>query len=129
MLDDSLFTAEDVMEAIQCEACDIVSISPGKNGGIWRSFHIAQIAAAAGMECAIGGNVEFEVCSSAMLHLAIAIPNLSKSIGHDIIGPLYYDHQIGTPPLRIENGCAVLYEGNGLGVEVDLARIKSGAYA
>jgi L-alanine-DL-glutamate epimerase-like enolase superfamily enzyme len=128
MLDDSMFTEEDAIEAIQLEACDIISISPGKNGGLWRSMHIAQIAAAAGIDCAIGGNVEFEVCSSAMLHLAVSIPNLSKSVGHDIIGPVYYDHQIGTPHLRIENGCAVLFEGNGLGVEVDLELIKKGGF-
>lgn len=128
ILDDSIFTPEDLLEAIQCEACDLISIYPGKNGGLWRSLQLAQIAAAAGMECVIGSNLEFEVGSSALLHLAVSIPNLSASVGQDIIGPLYYEQQIGTQPIRIENGCAVLPEGNGLGVEVDLTSIQKGRY-
>jgi muconate cycloisomerase len=128
MLDDAIFTAEDVLEAIQCEACDLISIYPGKNGGLWRSLQLAQIAAAAGMECIIGSNLEFEVGSAAMLHLAVSIPNLSQSVGHDIIGPLYYDHRIGTPPIRIENGFAELPGGNGLGVELDLVLLQDGKY-
>ncbi len=128
ILDDSIFTAEDVLEAIHCEACDLISIYPGKNGGLWRSLQLAQIAAAAGMECIIGSNLEFEVGSSAMLHLAVSIPNLSPSVGHDIIGPLYYEHQIGTPPIRIENGFAELPGGNGLGIEFDLTRVQEGRY-
>jgi len=128
ILDDAIFTAEDVLEAIHCEACDLISIYPGKNGGLWRSLQLAQIAAAAGMECVIGSNLEFEVGSAAMLHLAVSIPNLSQSVNHDIIGPLYYEHQIGTQPIRIENGCAALPEGNGLGVEMDVVRIQEGRY-
>jgi muconate cycloisomerase len=112
---------------IRCEACDLISIYPGKNGGLWRSLQVAQIAAAAGIECVIGSNLEREVGSAAMLHLAVSIPNLSRSVGHDIIGPLYYEHQLGTQPTRIENGCAILPDGNGLGVEVDLRSLQNGA--
>jgi muconate cycloisomerase len=127
MLDDAIFTPEDALEAIRCEACDLISIYPGKNGGLWRSLQVAQIAAAAGIECVIGSNLEREVGSAAMLHLAVSIPNLSRSVGHDIIGPLYYEHQLGTQPTRIENGCAILPDGNGLGVEVDLRSLQNGA--
>lgn len=128
ILDDSIFTPEDALAAIRYEACDLISIYPGKNGGMWRSLQVAQIAAAAGIECIIGSNLEWEVGSSAMLHLAVSIPNLSRSVGHDIIGPLYYEHQIAKEPIRIENGCAVLPKGNGLGVEVALTSIQEGKY-
>jgi muconate cycloisomerase len=118
MLDESVFTPDDALEAIRHNACDIISIYPGKNGGVWRSLQIAHLAAAAGLECTIGSNTEWEIGSAAMLHLAVAIPNLSQTICHDIIGPLYHSQAVGTK-LRIEKGCALVYEGPGLGVEVD----------
>lgn len=118
MLDESIFSAEDAQNAIRCDACDIVSIYPGKNSGIRRSFEIAQMAAAAGLECTIGSNLESEIASAAMLHLAVAIPNLSQRVCHDIIGPLYYTRHVGTG-LKYENGCALVPEGAGLGIEID----------
>ena len=45
MLDESVFTCQDAMEAIRADACDFISIYPGKNGGILRSMDIAQMAA------------------------------------------------------------------------------------
>jgi muconate cycloisomerase len=118
MLDESVFTRQDALEAIRCDACDLINVYPGKNGGIWRSLEISQISAAAGLECTIGGNLEWEVGSAAMLHLAAAMPNLSSAVCHDIIGPLYHMRHIGTE-LSIKNGCAELPVGVGLGVEID----------
>lgn len=120
MLDESIFTEQDALEAIRANSCDIISIYPGKNGGIRRSYAIAQMAAAAGLECVIGSNLEWEIGSAAMLHLAVAIPNLSKTVDHDIIGPLYHTKQVGTSAMAVENGCAVLPAGAGLGVEANL---------
>ena len=120
MLDESIFTPQDALQAIRADACDIISIYPGKNGGIRRSLEIAQMADAAGLECVIGSNLEWEVGSAAMLHLAVAIPNLCRAVDHDIIGPLYHTKQVGTPSLRVEDGCAVLPSGAGLGVAADL---------
>lgn len=118
MLDESVFTRQDAMEAIREDACDFISIYPGKNGGIMRSMEIAQMAAAAGIECTIGSNLEMDLGTAAMLHLAVAMSNLASTVDHDIIGPLYYLEHLTSTPIRYEDGCAVLPEGNGLGVEV-----------
>lgn len=117
LLDESVFTREAALEAIQCNACDLISIYPGKNGGMWRSLEIAQIAAAAGLECTIGSNLEWEIGSAAMLHLAAAAPNLSNAVSHDIIGPLYHSQHLGGT-LSIRDGRAVLPVAPGLGVEI-----------
>lgn len=118
MLDESIFTPHDALNAIRANACDIISIYPGKNGGIGPALQISQMAATAGLECTIGSNLEWEIGSAAMLHLAAAIPNLSRRVFHDIIGPLYQTRHIGTE-LRFENGCAHVPSGVGLGVELD----------
>jgi L-alanine-DL-glutamate epimerase-like enolase superfamily enzyme len=126
MLDESVFTREDALEAIRLDACDLISVYPGKNGGIRRSLEIAQMVAAAGLECTIGSNLEWEIGSAAMLHLAVAIPNLSRAVFHDVIGPLYYTRRIGTE-LSVTNGCARLPSGIGLGVDLDHSvLLKSG---
>lgn len=117
MLDESVFTREDALEAVRTHACDIISIYPGKNGGIWRSLEIAQIAAAAGIECTIGSNLEWEIGSAAMLHCAAVVPNLSTSVNHDIIGPLYHTKHLGGK-LTIQEGCAIVPATPGLGVEI-----------
>jgi len=117
MLDESIFTAYDAMQAIREECCDLISIYPGKNGGILRSLAIAEMVAAAGMECVIGSNLEMDLGSAAMLHLAVAIPALATSVGHDIIGPLYYKTSLTTTPILFEDGCALLPVGTGLGIE------------
>ncbi|PYU76550.1 MAG: mandelate racemase/muconate lactonizing protein, partial [Acidobacteria bacterium] len=60
MLDESVFTRQDAMEAIRANACDLISIYPGKNGGILRSLEIAEMAATAGLQCTIGSNLEMD---------------------------------------------------------------------
>ncbi|MEK7405288.1 MAG: enolase C-terminal domain-like protein [Acidobacteriota bacterium] len=123
MLDESVFTREDALEAIRWDACDLIGIYPGKNAGVWRSLEIAHLAAAAGLECVIGSNLETEIATAAMLHLAVSMPNLAVSVGHDIIGPLYHTRRIGVEPIRVQDGCAVLPAGAGLGVAVDMASL------
>ena len=120
MLDESIFTPGDALQAIREEACDLISIYPGKNGGILRSLEIAQMAANAGLKCVIGSNLEMDLGTTAMLHTAVAVPQLATSVDHDVIGPLYYEHHYTDAPIRYRNGCAVLPDGPGLGIEVEL---------
>lgn len=120
MLDESVFTRLDASEAIRQEACDIISIYPGKNGGLFRSLEIAQMAALAGLRCTIGSNLEMDLGSAAMLHVAAAAPALATTVDHDIIGPLYYDRQFTSNPIQFRNGCAVVPDGPGLGVDFQL---------
>ena len=98
----------------------MISIYPGKNGGILRSMQIAQIAEAAGLECVIGSNLEWDLGTAAMLHTAGAIPNLSTAVNHDIIGPIYHERSIATAPIRYQDGCACLPKGPGLGTAVEV---------
>jgi L-Ala-D/L-Glu epimerase len=127
ILDESIFTREEALEAVRLNACDLISIYPGKNGGVWRSLEIAHLADAAGLECVVGSNIEADVASSAMLHLAVAMPNLSESVDHEIIGPLYYTHSLGATAVKIENGRAVLCPGIGLGADLDFASLQDRA--
>lgn len=119
MLDESVFTRQDALEAIRHEACDLLNIYPGKNGGMLRSLEIAQMAANAGLRCTIGSNLEMDLGTAAMLHLAIAVPALASEVDHDAIGPLYYERHFTSPLIQYADGCATVPEGPGLGVNFD----------
>lgn len=129
ILDESVFTPEQALEAIRWGACDLISIYPGKNGGLWRSLQVAYIAASAGVDCVIGSNFEGSIGCAAMLHIAAVIPNLSMSVDHEIIGPLYHTHLLHPEIPRIENGRAFVPGGAGLGIDIDLNSIKEPSHA
>ena len=48
MADESVFTLADAWNVLRGHAADVISVYPGKNGGIAASVEIAQVAAAAG---------------------------------------------------------------------------------
>ena len=121
LLDESIFTPQDALEAIRCDACDLISIYPGKNGGIVRSLQIAQMAVAAGLQCVIGSNLEMDLGTAAMLHLAVAMPALATSVDHDIIGPLYYERHLTDFPVRFKAGFAIVEDRVGFGASIDLS--------
>ena len=92
MADESVFTLADAWNVLRAGAADIISVYPGKNGGISASIEIAHVAAAAGIACHIGSNLELGIGSAAMLHLACAVPAIdSAAYPADILGPHYHE--------------------------------------
>ena len=80
----------------------MISIYPGKNGGITASIEIAQVAAAAGIPCHVGSNLELGIGSAAMLHLACAVKNIeSETYPADILGPHYHESDLLAEPLDL----------------------------
>jgi len=95
----------------------VISIYPGKNGGILRCRQIAELAAEAGVACAIGSNLELDVATAAMCHLAVSTPNVAaEQFPGDLLGPLYYDDPVVETPIRYSGGTVHCPEGPGLGV-------------
>jgi muconate cycloisomerase len=117
MADESVFTPQDAIEVIRHEAADVMSLYPGKHGGIRPTQYIARIAEAAGIPCTIGSNLEREVATAAMAHVTAATPNLQcERFPGDLIGPLYFEAPLSNPPLRYQADRLLLPEGPGLGV-------------
>jgi muconate cycloisomerase len=117
MADESVFTPLDALEVIRHEAADVLSLYPGKHGGIRSTQHIAKMAEAAGIPCTIGSNLEREVATAAMVHVTIATANIDcEAFPGDLIGPLYYDQPLTSRPLRYEVDRLGVPEGPGLGV-------------
>jgi len=125
MADDMCFNLVHAQELIRNQACDLISVYPGKNGGIRKSREIALLAERHGMACTIGSNLEWDVATAAMGHLIVATPNLRvEEYPGDIHGPAYYEFRIGKEPLAIAGSVTTLTSRPGLGVEVDWPLVR-----
>jgi len=119
MADESVFTPEDALAVIRHRAADVLSLYPGKHGGIRATQQIARMAEAAGIPCTIGSNLEREVATAAMAHAVAATPNLHcERFPGDLIGPVYFEETLTTEPLRYAADRVWVPEKPGLGVSV-----------
>lgn len=120
MADESVFTPQDAMEVIRQRAADVLSLYPGKHGGIRPTQQIAKIAEAAGIPCTIGSNLEREVATAAMAHVTVATANIQcQRFPGDLIGPVYFDKTLTKEPLRYQADRLWVPEKAGLGVEMN----------
>jgi muconate cycloisomerase len=114
-----VFTAQDALEVIRHEAADVLSLYPGKHGGLRATQAIAKLAEAAGVPCTIGSNLEREVATAAMAHVTACTANIQcERFPGDLIGPVYYEGPLTRQPLRYEADRLWVPDGPGLGVAV-----------
>jgi muconate cycloisomerase len=119
MADESVFTPPDAWEVLRAGAADVLSLYPGKHGGIRAAQAIARMAEAAGVACTIGSNLEREPATAAMAHLVAATPNFQcERFPGDLIGPLYFEAPLCRSSLHYEADRLFVPEGPGLGVEL-----------
>lgn len=119
MADESVFTPADALAVIRHRAADVMSLYPGKHGGIRATQQIAKMAESAGIPCTIGSNLEREVATAAMAHVTVCTANLQcERFPGDLIGPVYYEESLTTEPLRYQADRLWPPDGPGLGVDV-----------
>jgi muconate cycloisomerase len=120
MADESVFTPQDALDVVRARAADVLSLYPGKHGGIRATLHIAKLAEAAGVPCTIGSNLEREVATAAMAHVTVCTANLQcERFPGDLIGPVYYTQSLTRQPLRYQADRLWVPEGPGLGVRLE----------
>jgi L-Ala-D/L-Glu epimerase len=126
MADEGVFALWQAEEVIRKKAADLISIYPGKNGGILKAQKICKIAGEAGLGCHLGSNLEWDIGTAAMCHLAAACSNVPvKEFPVDILGPLYYSVKPKLKPICFQGGHVFVPEGHGLGVEINEEEIKA----
>jgi muconate cycloisomerase len=119
MADESVFTPPDALEVIRHRAADVLSLYPGKHGGIRATQQIAKLAEAADIPCTIGSNLEREVATAAMAHVTVCTANLQcERFPGDLIGPLYYERPLSREPLGYQADRLWVPQAPGLGVRL-----------
>jgi muconate cycloisomerase len=117
MADEAVFTVDELHEALDLDAIDLLSIYPGKNGGFTHSLAMARLAEEAGKQCAIGSNLETDLGQAANICLAASLSAFPvEQYACDLMGSLFYAKSAVTPPIRFERGRVSLPTGNGFGV-------------
>lgn len=120
MADDICFNLVHAEELVRNQCCDVMSLYPGKNGGIRKSRQIAEFAAKHGVACSIGSNLEYDVATAAMAHLIVGTKNMQvEKYPGDILGPSYHEFSIAKNPIEIQWPLTTITDAPGLGVDVD----------
>jgi muconate cycloisomerase len=120
MADDMCFNLVHAQELVRGSCCDVISIYPGKQGGIRKAKQIVEFAGEHGVACSIGSNLELDVATAAMAHLVVACPNMQvEKYPGDMLGADYHELRLAKNPIRIEGSLTTLTDRPGLGVEVD----------
>jgi L-alanine-DL-glutamate epimerase-like enolase superfamily enzyme len=120
-LNESVTTIESVRKIIERDAAAFLLPDTYQCGGIKNTKLVADIAASAGIPCIVHCAHDLGPKTAAMLHLAAATPNFS--LANDCT---YYglEDDVIAEPFRIERGHLSVPRGPGLGIEVDLAKVR-----
>lgn len=134
MADESAWTVQDILELDQLAAAACFSCYVTKPGGLYRARQQADVAAALGMYCDIGGSIETGIGNAANLQLGTAVsiatlPSVcpvSRPAGGDgpLVAGVYYTDDLIAEPFRFVDGRVLAPVGPGLGVEVCRDKIE-----
>jgi muconate cycloisomerase len=134
MADESAWTARDVLEIFERKAAEIVSIYTTKPGGLYGAMEVAAAARAALFPCNVNGSVETGVGNLANIHLAAAAIPVTLSCVVPVsmpaeaqsgnVGGIYYIDDLIKQPFQLEDGCVIVPDGPGFGIDVDEAKIE-----
>jgi L-alanine-DL-glutamate epimerase-like enolase superfamily enzyme len=116
--DESIYTAADVARIGRQRTARVINLGLSKLGGLLRAGECETVARSVGLGITVGSVLELGIASTAGLHLAAAVQDLTYP--SYLIGPLKYERQITSPELRVEDGEVAVPTGPGLGVEVDV---------
>jgi muconate cycloisomerase len=134
MADESAWTALDIVRLHELRAAACYSLYVTKPGGLYRARQQADIAEQLGMYSDVGGSIEMGIGNAANLHLVAATRNawlpsvcpVTTVAGKDgpSVAGVYYVDDVVTEPFAFRDGTVVLPEGPGLGIEVDVDKVR-----
>jgi L-alanine-DL-glutamate epimerase-like enolase superfamily enzyme len=125
MADESVWTIEDVIHIAESGSFKVVSLYPGKLGGIRTCLKAAEIATELELGVSLGSNLETGIGSALMAHFLAVAPALSSVVPNDLIGPLYFEEDMVRDSSWISWSGASLPVGSGLGVNLDRSALDA----
>jgi L-alanine-DL-glutamate epimerase-like enolase superfamily enzyme len=122
--DESAWTPHDVANIARMGAADTICVKPVKNGGLFLSRRMAEMAECAGMGVLMGSKHPLSPGTSAILHFAAALPSVHGVLGYGSPLERLVD-DICDPPLEMnKDGTVSLPEGPGLGVTLSPEKLR-----
>jgi muconate cycloisomerase len=135
MADESAWNAHDVLRLIRASAAEMVSCYYTKAGGLMKAKKLLAVAETGGLLCDVNGSAEMGVGNAANFHLAassaiveipgtVPITSTAEIERTKVAGHFYLDDII-TEPFAYEDGCGIVPDRPGLGVELDDKKIET----
>lgn len=120
-LDEAIKTADDLFRAIADDACDTVCVKIAKQGGLTKARLIRDICAARGLPMTVEDVWGGEIASAAVAHLAASTPPDMLLNTTDLQN--YNDGEIATGAPTVADGCLIVSDRPGLGIEPVMAAL------
>jgi muconate cycloisomerase len=118
-----LSEGRDVVEAIKHEACDYLNLG----NGMVNFCKVSAIAEMAGIPVWHGSGVGLGISEAAILHAAAA--TAACTLSSDVVGEKIRRNDLIVEPIRFEEGHALVPQGPGLGVVLDMAAVEQYGFA
>jgi O-succinylbenzoate synthase len=122
-LDESIASEGDVRRALDLGACRVINLKPGRVGGYAVSLRMHDVVRASGLDLWCGGMLESGVGRAHNVALA-SLPGFTLP-GDISASRRYWERDIVTPELVIDNGRIAVPGGPGIGVDVDIERVRA----
>jgi L-alanine-DL-glutamate epimerase-like enolase superfamily enzyme len=120
LLDESVWSAQDVATLSRLGAADAVNIYVGKAGGILGALDAVRVAQSVGIGATMGSNLELGVGHAAIMHvLSLSNGFDLETYPPDIAAPMYYVADLVEPGFEIEDGKVPVPVGPGLGITLN----------
>lgn len=120
-LNESVTSMARVREILDKNAADFLLPDTYQCGGIWATKLVAEVAASADVPCIVHCAHDLGPKTAAMLHLAASTPNFPLANDCTYYGLV---DDIIADPFTIQHGRLPVPETPGLGIEVDLAKVR-----
>ncbi len=122
-----------MLEIVERRAADMISLYTTKPGGLFKAKKVAAVAEAAGLPLNVNGSHETGVGNAANLHLVASTAAVTEagvfpvtSLRDDqpttLAGKMYLD-DIVTRAFEYPDGCLLVPNRPGLGVELDMSKV------
>jgi muconate cycloisomerase len=122
-VDETLRSLPDLIEYVRADALTVAVAKVQRNGGLWYSRQLCEVAGAAGLGLSLSGLTETDLGLAAGLHLAAAFDISPLQLN----GPQFIETTFLRERLWKGGGRVTVPEGPGLGVEVDEAYVRAHA--
>ncbi len=120
-LNESVTTMQVVREILDKQAAAVILPDTYQCGGIWAVKLIVDVAASAGVPCVMHCAHDLGPKTAAMLHLVASTPNFSLANDCTYYGLI---DDVISDPFQIERGHIAVPQTPGLGIEVDLEKVR-----
>jgi muconate cycloisomerase len=123
MADEALHGPDDAMALARADAADVFAVKITQSGGLTPALEVATVARLAGVGVYGGTMLEGGIGTAATAHVCATFPELGW--GTELFGPLLLTEEVLREPLVYRDFMLQVPTGPGLGVEIDIEKLRS----